>query len=632
MYSDLPDNLNDRIQELESELHELKQLLGTKSTLLQHLLQNSKKDTLFSVIDTKFNLIEINDKRLNQIGKKRSDILGKKCYKVFYGLNEECKECTARKTIKHKKANRFLKSYNHNGTIKFVEKLITPIVNSIGEIERLTIESEDITGYYQLIDKVGQRDVFFRNIFESSGDAYFIHDEKGKILEFGSQLPVLLGYTEEEFKHLSVNDIDDPINSKEFEKRLRDFKEGNSLLFETDIVKKSGGRIPVELSANLIPLQDHRIYFIALRNLEKRRKAEEDLRKSEKTFRTLVENAPDLIMRFDREFKHLFVNSASIPVLGIEPENFIGKTHEDLGFPHDLCEFWEQEMQKVFDSSKARTVEFVLPADGKDYYFEWQLIPEFESDGETVTLMAIARDITKSKLNEIALKEAIQTKDKFFSIIAHDLKNPFNVMIPILGILKEELHNMSKENLREMVDLISSSVKQEYNLLESLLEWSRAQSGKIKLEPKYIDLKKIAETNINLHKAKAQEKNISIQFYSNGNNQVLADEYMISTVIRNLISNALKFTHNNGEIKIGVESNQSEIQFYVQDNGVGISPKNQKKLFRIDTNFNCAGTCEEVGTGIGLILCKEFIEQNKGKIKVNSQIGEGSKFIFTLPV
>ncbi|MGQ1910657.1 PAS domain S-box protein [Marinifilum sp. RC60d5] len=627
----MPDNLNDRIQELENELQELKQLLGTKSTLLQHLLQNSKKDTLFSVIDTKFNLIEINDKRLNQIGKKRSEILGEKCYKVFYGLNKECKECTVRKSIIHKKQSRFLKSYSDNGIIKFEEKIITPIANSIGDIERLTVESEDITGYYQLIDKAGQRDNFFRNIFESSGDAYFIHDEKGKILEFGSQLPVLLGYTEEEFKYLSVHDIDDPKNSKEFDKRLRDFKQGNNLLFETDIIKKSGGRVPVELSANLIPLQDHPIYFIALRNLEKRRKAEEDLRRSEKTFRTLVENAPDLIMRFDREFKHLFVNSASIPLLGIEPQKFIGKTHEDLNFPHELCKFWEQEMQKVFDSSKARTVEFMLPADGKDYYFEWQLIPEFESNGETVTLMAIARDITESKLNEIALKEAIQTKDKFFSIIAHDLKNPFNVMIPIVGVLKEELHSMSKENLSEMVDLISSSVQQEYNLLESLLEWSRAQSGRIKREPKQIDLRIITEANINLHKAKFQEKNISIEFFFNGNNEVFADEYMISTVIRNLISNALKFTHNNGIIKIGIESNQSEIQFYVQDNGVGISTENQKKLFRIDINFNCVGTCEEVGTGIGLILCKEFIEQNKGKIKVDSKIGEGSKFTFTLP-
>lgn len=632
MYKEASENLNHRIVELEKELSQLKRMRENQSNSIQNLIQNSNKKSFLSVIDPNFTLIEVNDSRLQQLGVERDDVLGGKCHKVFYNLDKTCEECTVNEVIKTKQPGKFLKSYNHKGSIRFEEKLVRPILGEVGDIERLVIETEDISSYYNLVDKVGQREEFFKNIFELAGDAFLVHDEKGNILEFGSQLPKLLEYTPDELKNLTINDIDDPSKSLGFENRQEQFEGQDNLLFETEIIKKSGVRVPVEISASLIPIEGHRLFFVSLRNVKKRKKAEENLRLSVKTFQTLVENAPDLIMRFDREFKHLFVNSAAKTILGISPNEFIGKTHEEMGFPKEHCDFWADEMEKVFTSSKSTTVEFTLEIEEEEHYFEWQLIPEFESNGETVTLMAVARDITNQKLNEKALKEAIQTKDKFFSIIAHDLKNPFNVMLPMTEGLKENLHTLDKEQLTEMVALINSAVRQEYNLLENLLEWSRAQTGAIKLKPKKIDLKRLTELNLNLNYAKTQSKNISVEFTPDAKNTAFADEYMVDTVIRNLISNALKFTHSKGKMKINIVSNESNIHFHIQDNGIGISPKNQEKLFRIDTNFNRAGTNDELGTGIGLILCKEFIEQNGGNISVESEVGKGSKFSFSLPI
>ncbi|PXX97000.1 hypothetical protein DF185_18415 [Marinifilum breve] len=633
MYKESTEHLLLRIKELETELKAVKESFGAKSGLVKHLLRNAKSQTqeYLSVIDSDFTLIEVNKNRLSQLGKKRNEIIGDKCYKAFYDLDEACKECIVKEVVSTRNANRFLKSYEFNNAIKFEEKTVSPILNEEGIVERLVIESKDISGYYQLVDKVGQREEFFKNIFESAGDAFLIHDSNGNILDFGSKLPVLLGYSVEEFKGLSVIDIDDPRYSMKFGSRQEHMKEKDHLLFETELIRKSGERIPVEISATLIPLQGQRLFFVSLRNLEKRKKAEEDLKISEKRFRTLVENAPDLIMRFDKNYKHLFVNSATKTLLNIEPEEFIGKTHDELGFPEHMCKFWEEEMNKVFQSSKLKAVEFSIQVDGEDKYFDWQLIPEFDEEGQTETILAVARDITARKLNERALEEAVKTKDKFFSIIAHDLKNPFNAMLPIVHILKENHIDMKREQLSEMIELIDSSVKQEYNLLKNLLEWSRAQTGAIKLKPESIQLRDLFDSNLLLHRAVAESKNISIEVDGNPKANVLSDKYMLETVIRNLVSNALKFTETDGSVKIQITEEKNQVICSVQDSGIGISPENQQKLFRIDTNYTRLGTKEESGTGLGLILCKEFIEKNGGSITVQSEVAVGSTFTFSLP-
>lgn len=585
-----------------------------------------------SVIDVHYKLLDINKKWLELTGLSREQVIGKKCYKVFYNLTKPCEECTVKEVLTTNISTNFLIRSFEKDRIKFEEKIVSPLVDEIGKPQRFLIKSKDLSNYYHLVDKAGQRDVLYQRIFESAGDAFLVHDEEGRLIEFGSKLPKLLGYSKEELKQLYIFDIDDASQSMSYHDRKEKIKEDSYAVFETQFVCKSKKRISVEVSANRLRIGKTIVFFVSIRDITKRKEAENKLRESEERFRTLVENATDLIMRFDKNFRHIFVNSATKKILNIPPEDFIGKTHQEMGFDADKCIFWENEMERVFLNKEPSTVEFSLKVHDQEFFFEWQLIPELDSEGKSETLMAIARDITARKKSESDLNEALKCRDKFFSIIAHDLKNPFNALLPISKMLTDNCTTMSKNQLLESTQLIHSAVKQEYNLLANLLEWSRAQVGNLKCTPRKIDVQNLVFQNLKLYETKINEKKIAISIQTDQQFSVYADEYMIDTVIRNLLSNALKFTPENGKISVRFKVIDQLLCTEIKDSGIGINFENQQKLFRLDTNYNRLGTAQETGTGLGLILCKEFIEQNRGSIFVQSEEGKGSSFTFTLPL
>jgi len=230
------------------------------------------------------------------------------------------------------------------------------------------------------------------------------------------------------------------------------------------------------------------------------------------------------------------------------------------------------------------------------------------------------------------LEEANKTKDRFFSIISHDLKSPFNSLLGLTELLKLDRESMSNEEIGRLIDLIHKSSEQGYKLVLNLLEWSRSQTNQIEFQPSKLHLCKLVRENIELLKTQANNKGIEIVVESNNKNSfVFADLNMINTVLRNLISNAIKYTQN-GEIKIRCNYNTSNCKLSISDTGVGISQDSLKILFDIGKNTSTPGTNGENGTGLGLILCKEFIEKNKGEIFVESIITKGSTFSFSLPL
>ncbi len=229
------------------------------------------------------------------------------------------------------------------------------------------------------------------------------------------------------------------------------------------------------------------------------------------------------------------------------------------------------------------------------------------------------------------LSELNATKDKFFSIIAHDLKNPFNALMGFSTLLIDDYDSFDDEEKKDLIKTMNDASENAYKLLQNLLEWSRSQTGSIKWEPDNIQIDKIVNETIGLLQNQAVNKNITIKGIIPANTYAFADENMITTVIRNLMSNALKYTSKGGEVKLYASSNNSHVEITVEDNGVGIRQEDIEKLFRIDVNFSTNGTDNEVGTGLGLILCKEFVTKNGGNIWVESEEGKGSKFRFTLP-
>lgn len=229
------------------------------------------------------------------------------------------------------------------------------------------------------------------------------------------------------------------------------------------------------------------------------------------------------------------------------------------------------------------------------------------------------------------LQKANATKDRFFSIIAHDLRNPFNHILGFSEILLEKFDTLDDERKKSFVKNIYGSSQQTHKLLENLLSWARIQLGKIEWEPVKLDLGMNIAENISLLSNQAEEKEIILESKVTEKTYITADFNMLNTVLRNLIGNAIKFTPKGGNVWIESEGNASMVEISVCDTGIGISEEDIQKLFRIDEHYTMVGTEEESGTGLGLILCKEFIEQNGGTITVDSIPNNGSTFTFTVP-
>lgn len=229
------------------------------------------------------------------------------------------------------------------------------------------------------------------------------------------------------------------------------------------------------------------------------------------------------------------------------------------------------------------------------------------------------------------LKDLNATKDKFFKIIAHDLKNPFGILLQDSEFVVHKYDELKDEIKRSAIERIHKSSHRVYKLLENLLEWAKLQTGGIKTKKNKINLHQIAEKNISLYDCNASKKEIVVKNDIGMNVSAYSDENMIDFVFRNLICNAIKFTEDGGQVNISTQDNEDFIEVSISDTGVGIAGENIKKLFRIDGGYTTPDTKGEKGTGLGLILCKEFVELNGGKIGVKSEVGKGSTFKFTLP-
>ncbi|MGE5402401.1 MAG: PAS domain S-box protein [Ignavibacteriales bacterium] len=233
--------------------------------------------------------------------------------------------------------------------------------------------------------------------------------------------------------------------------------------------------------------------------------------------------------------------------------------------------------------------------------------------------------------SEKELQEMIVQKDKFFSILAHDLKSPFNGLLGFSNLLLQDFEHFSNIEIRNFVQHMNNSVKNIYELIENLLDWSRLQTGRIEFNPEELSLREKVESISSLLRNNAITKGIQISNTINKGTFVIADEKMLQCILQNLISNAIKFTGTNGKITISAISAGDFVNVSISDTGVGISKETIAKFFKIDTHISTEGTAREKGTGLGLIICKEFIEKNGGKISLESQLGKGTTFSFTLP-
>ncbi len=361
---------------------------------------------------------------------------------------------------------------------------------------------------------------------------------------------------------------------------------------------------------------------------------------SEHQFRTIFENSVDAVFLTDYNGKYVTVNPSYSKITGYPLDYFKDKSTGFITHPNDLNRvktlFKNLINNEISEFSDELQIEI---SNGSYIWIELHVTVSLNTKNEFEYILGSFNEITERKKAEQAikdsetmLKEINNSKDIFMSILAHDLRSPFNSLLGFSNLLLKNLHRYDSQTIENQLTIINKTAQNTFNLLEDLLLWSKSQSGRLPFDPQTIELKIVAQYVIQQLIKQAENKKIKINCLEIENIELIADLFMLKTIFRNLITNAIKFTPENGIINVVATKNTDNVLVTVSDNGIGISPENQAKLWVITQQFITKGTADESGTGLGLLLCKEFVEKHKGKIRVESQVGKGSDFKFTIPV
>lgn len=367
-----------------------------------------------------------------------------------------------------------------------------------------------------------------------------------------------------------------------------------------------------------------------LENSKKNRLLEE----SEEKFRKIAETTNNGIVMLNNKGEIIFWNLASENIFGYSQEEILGENFHQIFVPEHYYSDYEKAFEKFQKTGNGNAIGKTLLVEA--YRKNGELFPvelslsALQLNGEWNSV-GLVNDITQRVKYENQLKESNSTKDKFFSIIAHDLINPISAFKQMTKMLSDDFDAITIGELKEILKAMKSTSSLLYQLLDNLLNWSRAQTGKIQYNPDNFDISMVVAENLEVLKLQAEKKKIELINEVPKDTFAFFDRNMISTVIRNLLSNSIKFTNENGLIKVFERPNDTYLQIVVEDNGVGMSAEVQVKIFKIDESFTNLGTNDEKGTGLGVILCKEFMNYHNGNLSVESEVGIGSKFIISIP-
>ncbi len=516
----------------------------------------------------------------------------------------------------------------------------------------------------------------YKRIFELLPEAIILLDETLKIIDLNKKVIDWLNLDLSKFHGTSI------LQFPFFEEKTK-----NEIIAGFNILKSESKILHFEGKVNscdnfvfpslitIIPIfTKHKLFFylITISDLTEIKSAQKAYLESEEKFRIVSESSGDIIyrLRYDT-MQYDYLNPAFEKITGYTLDEI-----NQIGFKsivRQIESYTDSNVEELIKHREERQV-YDYNADYliEDKYGNYKWVrdhsnPWYNHEGTVIGSIGILSDITSRKkleeehrryIEEIALsrdmleqhayemvelnlkleeseeklKELNASKDRFFSIIAHDLRSPFTTLIGYTEILKEDFDNVSREELKESIDTIHTTSRRIYNLLENLLSWARMQTGRMPFQPLKLDLSIICMNIISLFEENAKLKDIVLSYHLPDNLFVSADKNMIDTVIRNLVSNSLKFTPNGRTVDVSARSIGNFIEVSVSDTGLGIKPEILTKLFKIDQHVTTLGTTGEKGSGLGLVLCKELVEKNGGKIGVESKLNEGSRFYFTLPV
>lgn len=389
------------------------------------------------------------------------------------------------------------------------------------------------------------------------------------------------------------------------------------------------------------------LYFNRLvESLKEGQEIKNELKNSTEKYRISIENANIGIMTVGINGDIQTTNKECVNILGFSQDELEHMSVNDMVLPedHSLSLSFIKSAIANKEMSKAEFIKRYFHKSGKIITCQISSSLLYDDNGQPLFFISHIKDITSQVEQDYALKKlntklsetineleiANAAKDKFFRIIAHDLKNPFHSILGLSELLLSNTQTSNYEEIKQMASIIYQSTEDAYKLLENLLAWSMTQTNSIPFDPQKNAVQKILNEAINLTNSSANSKNISVTYNMDENTIIYADVNMLSTILRNLIGNAIKFTGKEGKIQITVVQNPNETLFTVSDTGIGIAANIIDKLFKIEEKFSIPDTDAQTGTGLGLLLCKEFVEKHNGKIWVESEPSRGSDFKFTI--
>ena len=536
------------------------------------------------------------------------------------------------KSDKKNTISKQLKFKTKSGRIITVNDITNIIQNEKGEVVYFDGSLEDITVKIEDKQALIESQERYKILTDLTIEGIIIHDN-GIIIDTNASAQKMTGYDAEFLKGKSIYDFIHP-NSVELSKKNVAIKFVG--IFELEIIRKDKTSFIAEVEAKNVVINKKEVRAVALRDITKRKINEKEILQ----LSTAVTQSPASVVITDLNGDIEYVNQKFTDVTGYTYDEAIGKNPRILKTEHTVSEDYK-ELWETITSGKIWRGEFLNKRkDGTHYWELASITPIIDEDGNIIKYLAVKEDITERKKIEDALikseKELTQvnaTKNMFFSVIAHDLIGPIGNFTQLLNLLKENFNDISNNEKLDYINLLMRLSSKTNNLLEDLLLWARIQMNTVDFSINKVNLKTLIKNSSEIVKEKANEKNIEIKTLVDDIN-IDINEESIKTVIRNLLSNSIKFSHKNSQIEINSRllQDNNTIEISIKDKGIGITKKNIDKLFKIETSFSTFGTEKEKGTGLGLILCKELIEKNNGKIWVESKENEGSTFFFTLPL
>jgi PAS domain S-box-containing protein len=516
-----------------------------------------------------------------------------------------------------------------------------PIKDAYGKVVGIFGIARDITELREREEALRISQERFQFAFNSSPNAILIQDEEsGRYMDANASNEKIFGYSKNEVitkTPLELNYYKDPAFREKVYEALKE--NGNVQNMEVLSLHKSGKDLHVLLSMERHYVNDKPILYVNIQDVTERKLTEDKLRKRKAQYQSIIAVSNTGAWEYYSDTSEFWFSTVYYKMLGITKEEFETDDSDDnfkrmLDLIHpDDYKYSKNSFQDYLKNGSVGVYEdcFRMKHASGKWIWIWSRAETVRDNEGNLTKLTVGThiDITQVKQAELELQKLNLDKDRFISILGHDLRGPVNGIVGMLELL--QMDDMSIEEIKEINDLVYRSAKNTSNLLDDVLLWATAQSGKMNFNPQKINFKQDCSDIIALVQSLANTKNIAIELYSDEALTVNADKNMLDTVLRNLISNAIKFTKEDGKVIVSTQKNIENTIISVVDNGIGISSSDIDKIFDKSLLFTSIGTNEEKGTGFGLKLCQDFIEKHGGNIWVESEEEKGTTFNFSLP-